>query len=276
MILAKRLMMCLPKAGWGDWILNSGVTVNTNGIAHYTAYKTNQREYYDSFADLDLTAAIVHSLHDADMQQWQAVMDAANELTGVTDWVINSAECKVVFTDYASLPTEIQHYDKYFYDVDSSVVTPSQNSRRTAEGACKVDADWSQTSENKNYLAYIYKDLRSDYYDDPLANGSGACLGRAYNKNTGENYGAYSWSVSRRPNPTYNSNATIAESFISFSMIAQKIISNASSSNQAISLLAEAYLENVAQSIFSTDESKQFVKLEDLIEQFELNKVLRV
>lgn len=64
------------------------------------------------------------------------------------------------------------------------------------------------------------------------------------------------------------------EKTIPLSTIAQKIISNASSSNQAISLLAEAYLENMAQSIFSTDESKQFVKLSDLTSQFELNKIL--
>ncbi len=78
---------------WGNWILNPSVTVNTSGIAHYTAYKTNQREYYDSYANLDLTAAIVRSLHDGDMQQWQAVKDAIGELTGVAEWTFdNSAE----------------------------------------------------------------------------------------------------------------------------------------------------------------------------------------
>ena len=62
---------------------------------------------------------------------------------------------------------------------------------------------------------------------------------------------------------------------ISFSQIAQKILSNSKSTNQAISLLAETYLENIAKSIFNTDESKQFVKITDLTSQFELNKTLR-
>mgnify|MGYP003609293533 FL=1 len=62
---------------------------------------------------------------------------------------------------------------------------------------------------------------------------------------------------------------------ISFVQIAQKIISNTSSSNQAISLLAEAFLEAVANSIFNAESSKQFVKLSDLLPQFELHKTLR-
>lgn len=69
---------------WGEWIVNcSNITVN-RGIAHYTASKNNQVDYYDSFADLDLTEAIVRALHDVGMQKWQAVIDAVNELTGVT------------------------------------------------------------------------------------------------------------------------------------------------------------------------------------------------
>ena len=70
-------------------------------------------------------------------------------------------------------------------------------------------------------------------------------------------------------------NETIEYQSYSLELIAHKIISNASSSNQAISLLAETYLETVANSIFNSEPSKQFVKLSDLLSQFELNKTLR-
>lgn len=96
---------------WSDWILNAGVTVNTGGIAHYTTYKTNQREYYDSYANLDLAAAIVRSLSDTDMQQWQAVKDAANELTGVTDWVVDIENERVVYTG----TIDLNKYSQYMY-----------------------------------------------------------------------------------------------------------------------------------------------------------------
>ena len=84
-----------------------------------------------------------------------------------------------------------------------------------------------------------------------------------------------SWQVLYEQNLYYNPNATGETFYVSFETIAQKIISNASSSNQAISLLAEAYLEAVATSIFNTNPSKQFVQLSDLLSQFELNKTLR-
>ncbi|WP_442768556.1 hypothetical protein [Acinetobacter bohemicus] len=86
---------------------------------------------------------------------------------------------------------------------------------------------------------------------------------------------AGSFQVNYTINPYYNPNATGETFYVSFETIAQKIISNASSSNQAISLLAEAYLEAVATSIFNTNPSKQFVQLSDLLSQFELNKTLR-
>jgi hypothetical protein len=65
------------------------------------------------------------------------------------------------------------------------------------------------------------------------------------------------------------------KSSISFAQIAQEILSNTLSTDQGISLLAEAYRENVAKSLFNTDPAKQFVELSNLLSQFELNKTLR-
>ena len=65
------------------------------------------------------------------------------------------------------------------------------------------------------------------------------------------------------------------EKTIPLETVAQKVISNTQSTNQGTALLAEAYLEAVANSIFNTESSKQFVKLSDLLSQFEPNKTLR-
>lgn len=233
---------------FGNWIVNSDITVDTNGIAHYTAYKTNQREYYDSYADLDLTNAVVQSLHDSDMQQWQAVTDACDELTGVTDWVLDPANNQVIYKD---APTTIN---------------------------CVNPTDCS-AYEN------IWK-IGTDYYSRPdcvLRFGESGWWGKTLQvevsdtivKCTREN-GMEIDSFSRVVNTNYDPASAPDEKTLSFDVVAQKIISNTSSSNQSTSLLAETYLEVVANSISNSDESKQFVKLSDIINQFEENKVLRV
>ena len=58
--------------------------------------------------------------------------------------------------------------------------------------------------------------------------------------------------------------------------VAQKVISNAESSeDEVLKLLSEDYISLVANSVFDSNPSKQFVKLEDLIPQLETNKILR-
>ena len=235
---------------WGDWILNSAVTVNTNGIAHYTAYKTNQREYYDSYANLDLTTAIVRSLHDADMQQWQAVKDAANQLTGVSSWSFDLPGKQLVYKQPA---------DPY---------VSAEYSYRCLVGSSTFLADslmtCAQSYAEYNNLTFVGCPpfTPTSPYQYP------SCNFRYPNGNyTGFVVADTFW------NPREIAEAP--DEYLSFQIVAQKIISNASSSNQAISLLAETYLETVANSISNADPAKQFAKLSDLLSQFETNKTLR-
>lgn len=231
---------------WGDWILNPDVTVNTNGVAHYTAYKTNQREYYDSYADLDLTQAIVLSLHDADMQQWQAVKDAANELTGVTDWVLDPENNRII---YDGSPTG------YIYNIVSY------------GGKLNVSSpDYSSACE-KAMVAFI------------TIQSSGGDTFTTSNMQASPTSCTFDYHIKQY---TYSERLTVTQTEVNeepkslpLEIVASQVISNVSSSNQAISLLAEAYLEAVASSIYNADESKQFVKLTDLLSQLELNKTLR-
>ncbi len=65
------------------------------------------------------------------------------------------------------------------------------------------------------------------------------------------------------------------EKTISFDVVNQKIITNTASSDENIALLAETYIETVANSIFDENIAKQFVTLADLEVQFIANQVLR-
>ena len=150
-----------------DWQLNPAVTV-TEAMAHYTAYNTNGHEYHDSYADLDLTEAIVRSLHDSDMQQWQVIIDVVNALTGVTDWVFDAASNQVT----------------YEIEAQGEVLT--------------------------------------------------------------------------------------------FAAIADQIVLNTVSVDDAILLPTQAYLAEIADSLFNVDGAKQFVHISDIGAQFELNKTLRI
>ena len=235
---------------WGDWILNSGVTVNTNGIAHYTAYKTNQREYYDSYANLDLTEAIVRSLHDSNMQQWQAVKDAANELTNGAAYTFDNVNERVIYI------FDLNTVSKYLYRSPDN--GQYYNATIDAVNAVVCSRWYNQCYIEKETVRNQYLDLDWCGYD--VSYGTKLCSQII---------------VESIPNTSYDPNL-VENRYISYEAIAQKIISNASSSNEAISLLAETYLEAVANSIFYADESKQFVKPSDLIGQFEPNKTLRI
>lgn len=220
---------------WGIWILNTDVTVNTNGIAHYTAYKTNQRDYYDSYADLDLTAAIVRSLHDTDMQQWQAVKDALQILTSTSTYSFKDG-----YIEYESIDVNSGPYSQI---IDNK--KGHEYMGKNMQDACSLHA------EKYGYIFNYVATYNSRDYVCQMAN-------------------------VRLPVTYYKKDYTYILKTIQFTELAQRIISNLQSSNEGTSLLAEAYVETVAKSIFAIDESKQFVKLSDLIAQFEANKTLRI
>lgn len=240
---------------WGNWILNPSVTVNTNVIAHYTAYKTNQREYYDSYANLDLTQAVVHSLHNSDMQQWQAVKDAVNQLTGVTS-VFDPTNNQIVYTE--TPPSDGTSNPNYQYRCQSKAANGKIFNTVTECGLTFTKQDF--VNEIINVSGCTIQDNK------------GICTFKIdYGSFTGDSAYYIATIVARVEALPEEEQKTLT-----LQVVAQKVISNISSSNQAISLLAEAYLEAVANSIFNTESSKQFVKLSDLLSQFELNKTLRI
>lgn len=126
-----------------DYVTDPSISL-TGSIAHYTAYKTNGTDFYDSYADLDLTDAVTRSLSDPDMQLLQAVTDAANELTGVTDWTFDTENQQVKYM-------ELEEEKTVSFDlIAQQIIT---NLTATDEAAALLAATYAETVANSIFEA---------------------------------------------------------------------------------------------------------------------------
>lgn len=242
---------------WGEWIINPTVTVNTAGIAHYKAYKTNQRQYYDSFADFDLVTALVRSFHDSDIRQNQAVTVALASITkgNVYQWFNDIDVIKYKETTSITENTIVNAKWKGTFDSFEKAVL----------------ADYTPVSVSSD--GWSYTGLIFDYKPAEPYNGTNIVR---YAKYTGRK-NAYGYAIGdyvvRVEVKTLS--VTQKEYEIAYSDIAKKIIANTSSLNPSEALAANNFLKAIANSIFDQYETKQFVKLSDLLSQLERNKTLR-
>jgi len=224
-----------PEPVWGLWQLNQEISINSN-MARYTASKTNGKQLASSYAEIDLIAALVRSFADIDMQQWQAVKDAANQLTGVNDWVLDPANNRIVY---------------YETNTDSHCSGPF-NAAGGFSGGSSAAALCTTIKQRLGYESVSTSFLDGDCRATCTFN----------NGDTALVYGVVVGEVEKE------------EKYLPLPTVAQQVISNAESLDQGISLLAETYIKTVAKSIFNSDQSKQFVKQDDLVSQFEENKIL--
>ncbi|WP_335999444.1 hypothetical protein [Acinetobacter johnsonii] len=257
---------------WGEWILNSGYELAADNI-HYSAYKTNHRNFYDSYADFDLITALVRSFHDADMQQWQAMKVALFDLIGNSQYSWDTAhEVILYFQDDPQIPTNACSLP-YLLKSDSSnaLITTSEAIEEIKKNA---------TTRKPNEFAIDFG-LISSISCDGTSIGSRVTI--EFTRTWCSSYCApgsvYTWGGAPTGGTRYYTIQGVANlsqpQELPFKSIAQQIITNVSSSNEGESLLAQAYLETVALSIFNSKESKQFVKLADITSHLESNKTLR-
>lgn len=237
----------VPLQQWGAWSVTD-ITADNLGSAHYEAFKTNGVMSYFSSADLDLTPALLRSFHDTDMQQWQAVKDAIGQLTGASSWTFDNAD-KVV--RYVVASTGIQPYDQYIYQL------PTIDGRNSADSAC---IDYLVSANATNTFEHAHVTVSSNYFT--------CFIRRKSNSEILENI-----TGNILLNPNYDPSAVAPTQTITYQQVVDKIISNLQSSTQGVALLAQAYVDAVANSINDADESKRFVTLSDLESQFEANKV---
>ena len=274
----ENILICLaPLVLAEDWTINTEVTMNTGGTAVYNGFRTDQSGTYDSYVDLDLTQAIVLSLHDTDMQQWQAVKDAANDLTGNSTWLINIDDSTLDYSVNALKNcSEVECFGEYIWYPDTSqtngVVTyySSHNldlAKQLSIAFLMSSGYYIAVRNVSEGSSYPYQNKVIYSYDAEFLNKYGSWESRP----------GVGIDFTYKLNPAYDQSKSDATDYkIPLLSLATKIITNASSSNEAISLLAETFLQTVANSIFNADESKQFVKLVDLFTQLEANKTLRV
>ena len=246
-----------PTPAFGDWILNQGFTILGDDI-RYAGYKTNGVNTYDSFADFDLVTALVRSFHDSDLQQYSAFTTAVEQLTGTVDWVLDSANNQIAYTQPSDpLSPDLQYlwpsYDKNF-------ATPSEAfDYWTTKTDTRTDITVTSFTYTNNGATARFS---YTYYSVP--------------KRPNSQLLNATQSFNRIVNPNYDPNYEPEEKYLPLEVVAQKVISNANSGDDEIlQMLSQDYINLVANSIFNSDESKRFVKLEDLIPQLEANKVLR-
>ena len=245
----------LPKP-FGNWILNQGYELVNEDIK-YTTYKTNEVSYYDSFANFNLVTALVRSFHDSDLQQYVAFTTAVEQLLGAVDWVLDPANNQIKYID-PNAPTDPNSPAlPYYYFVDFWGINKKFSS---VNEAC----------------IFVFKTAGWAGAVPPIPSGYGCSLDgnsiAAYSP--GGSFGSIG---SRLENPAYDPTAEDnREKTIPLETVAQKVISNAESGeDEVLKLLSEDYINLVVNSVFDSNPSKQFVKLEDLIPQLETNKILR-
>ena len=243
----------LPKP-FGNWVINQGYEL-VNEEIKYTAYKTNGVSYYDSFADFDLVTTLVRSFHDSDLQQYVAFTAAVEQLIGSVDWDLDPKNNTITYKDPPLPPKTYTVYASYgpnkivnasAYTALDACILASQQWAIIQSNSDGVKPSVSSHEASSNVCSFYYSYTSSSYQEN---------LGMTVVDNP----------VSERPTKT-----------IPLSTVATQIIDKAESSpDEILKLLSQDYINLVAESIFNTDTSKQFVNLEDLVPQLENNKVLR-
>lgn len=251
---------------YGDWILNNGYSLVGDNI-RYTVYKTNQRNYYDSYADFDLVTALVRSFHDENMQQWQGVQDAIQSLNGFNPLFNNENN---------TITVAIINSDKLYCQ------STSQNCVGFKTKIASIP-ETLKTYPTSTDICAIYNDLVANPKVEatrfPLIDGTRSTGYRCVAEINGQNVYMWGWGyvVDIKLNPNYGSNAPTIYDYktITYDDLALQLLSNLNSSNQGVSLNSEVYIQYLAESIFGNNPSQTFVNLHDVAPQFEHNKILR-
>lgn len=244
----------LPKP-FGTWILNEGFEIVGENIK-YTAYKTNDLDYYDSFAEASLERALVKSFLAPDLQQYVAFTTAVEQLTGTVDWVLDSDNNQIVYTkETPSDPQDPSNEYIWAYDTVSST------------DACKALINRSLLPMFASFEPKFHSISNIKYY---FGGSSADCKVEFNNGNIN------TYEVNASLNPAYDPNVEQEQETLPLETVAQKVISNAADgAAEVLKMLSEDYINLVANSIFNSIPVKQFVKLSDLNSQLEANKVLR-
>ena len=248
-----------PTSVFGDWILNQGFTILGDDI-RYTGYKTNDVDTYDSFALSNLQNALVKSFLDTDLQQYAAFTTAVEQLTGTVDWVLDLANNQIVYY-LEPETTDPRNNEYYMWEFQ----TQSYSYSLSPQALC---------SAVTTYIDSLYPHGK---YDKSEVTTQTPTYVNCYISSTQTPFSGTE-TVNRVANPAYDPNATDEdrEKTLPLEVVAQKVISNAESSeDEVLKLLSEDFINLVANSVFDNNPSKQFVKLEDLIPQLETNKVIR-
>lgn len=202
---------------------------------YFGVTEKNGKTYRDE-QKVNLTEPMLESFKDSSMQQWQAFKDAVNELTGVTDWTFDSINNRIFYTEsnsgFCATPESCPN-NEYLFQRGGKLFTTA-----LAAGQYRIDELVAEVPTR----SYTFNSTTCPSKPTEVLN----CY-VVYNAEHAKPQ-TYPVDITTVLNPSYNPNADGEVKYLPLPNVAQKIISNTLSTNEGVSLLAEAYINEVAKS----------------------------
>lgn len=207
-----------------EWKIEKTEVNYTDLEATYTGTTKKGNRTYTDVVKYLLSNAMLQSFSDPNMQQWQGFIQAVNELTGVTDWIVD-ADNRVIY--YPQVNPELPTYPmvwRWNTFIGSS-----------ADSVCDQILPYDQSQYP------VYNSVKTEL----IMNSDTSATCYLYNK---DDQMKNLYTIAYQVNPNYDPQATEEKEALPFDVVAQQIVLNTQSSDQATSLLAEAYIDEVAKS----------------------------
>ncbi len=296
-----------PNAPFDDWKAQPQVMVIGRQVA-YSGIKTNGTDYYDSLIDMDLSDAAYRSLSDPDMQQLQGFKNTVNQMTGTTDWTIDTGNKQVSYLQSVEIG-EVDNQD-WAHTEGGEYYATKELAKRAYEIAngvtCTLDLDGMTCIDALDAVIFEGpllgrpKVLALDPEQD--ADDIGELDGQDWAHTEGGEYYATKELAKRAYEIANGVTCTLdlesmtclddlggvsyegvllgrakvlaleppLQKFISFADVLEQLFTQAAADDHA-----QDYLDAVAMTAFHADTEKQLIKVDDFIGRFEENKILR-
>lgn len=233
-----RFSVCMAAQGTTSWNITSSVISNDYRYVNFTGDKG----LYKSTAQVDITQSIIDKIKIG--EGGYALEEVANELTGVTDWVLDPANNQI---KYYEEPTGDTSYPTVFSNTQINVPVYT-----TVQAKSAAQDFLSRVSNGAHKVT--------------------TCTLASNKQSIGCNFAFYGNSTDLRSvvfvgvaNPAYDPDAEREEKSIPLEVVAAQVISNAKSGNVS----SQALINEIVQILAITTTSN------DLKSQFELNKQLK-
>lgn len=245
---------------FGEWQLDRSEHDKDGSLFNYFGAKGNGNITYNSVATFNVSSALVQAMvSDQGYREWEAVKQAVNELTGVTDWVLDPANNRITYYENDSNCTSMQTCSAYPQVYEFSTPQGSKYFANLESGCSALTAPGLNYA---NYTLYSSHIVNSDV---------GQCNYRHKDYPDLRNMDTLYQAV-KVNNPAYDPEAEREQKSLPLDVVAAQVITNAESSVEITEMMANTFIQAVKDSALNPDETKQIIKYVDILGQWEENK----